>query len=125
MSDVSLNPVSLNQNASVKKKSNLAKNTAIAAGVGAAIEIPAQFIYQSQAIKAATNKDIKKAVNLAKFNIFNPKTIKTKAKDILTAFKDGKFKYGQIGKAAIASAVIVATTYLAYKGIKSLFTNKN
>lgn len=112
------------------------KGTAVAAGVGAGVIGAGEFIAQSVVLNnpkkyielvengIANCKTLEKAVTVDGKHISYAKEI-SKCEKFLDFVKKGKYDFKTIGKYAGIGPLVVGGTYLAYRGIKSLFTSKS
>ncbi len=126
--------------------SNVVTNTAVAAGIGAGVAGGSNYVYQKAILKnpakyikeLKTRQDtfIKKLTASAKKNKMSKKDLNEVIKYTEEIFKkpveyaqnlakSGKVNWKEVGKRAGIGAVVVAGVYLAYRGVKALFSKKD
>ena len=116
------------------KQTSVLKGTAVAGGVGAGVAGTYEFITQSLVLN-----NPQKYKKLAENGIANCKALEnsltvggkpvsfakeiSKCESVLDFIKKGKYNFKAVGKFAGIGALVIGGAYLAYRGIKSLFTS--
>ena len=120
-----------------EKSTEILKDTAVAASVGAVVSGTGNLIGQYVVLKNPTKwkdlaekgiescKTLEKAITSG--NGVHPSYAReiSKCQKLLDFIKNGKYDFKSIGKTAGIGALVVGGTYLAYRGLKALFTSKS
>ena len=122
-----------------QKSSGVVKGTVISAGVGAGVLGGLSYIGQKNIIKnpeavitnlrkigAAGMRAIREAIanpeEAKKAALEYGRGVMAKIREVRDFAKAGKIDFKVLGKSAAVGAVVVGGIYLAYRGIKALFT---